>query len=426
MIINERDRAEKELLSAIFYAYDAVMATATHKVESTDFAVSVNRIIWNAMKVAWDNTGVLTEGIIIDTVRDSDAVADFTDVLTVHIQAITPEHTWDVLLKRLRERSKADELKVFAADISKKEKVSSTEIKRFNRMIEDANRPENLKTTKTVANEFFEMACDKFSGKMTGVPTGFDKLDTLIGGFSPQNLYILAARPKCGKTAMKQQFVRSLIKTNHAPLMVCCEMAAKMEAMRMVAADTGINATRIQTGNFSEAELGIISDSTYRMFGNPSFSILDLVGASYIEICAAVNERFREQHYDVVFIDQLQAMRFKGQSLVREIGLATKTFRNLGNKLNCAVVLLCQLSRASDRNEGGMPQLSNLRDSGDIEQDADVVMFIHHDREQDDTEEDKDCSLIVAASRYGAPGRVSMVFNGPTTTFSETQKPWRD
>jgi replicative DNA helicase len=172
----------------------------------------------------------------------------------------------------------------------------------------------------------------------------------------------------------------------------------------------------VLNGDISETELEAVLNAAYKLVGHGNLEMLDLLRATPDQLCAAISAEFEARHYPVIFVDQLQALRFAGRNIVQEIGDATKGLRALARKHNAAVVLLCQLNRETARNAGGVPALSNLRDSGDIEQDADVVIFIHHEGDPGRSK----AWLNVAANRYGSTGPIAVRFDGPTTSFSET------
>ena len=417
MIISNRDLAEKELLYALLYENAFKVACGT--VQSTDFVIQANRTIYEVMTRLWGDCGVLSISSLIDELALLGHGVDYSEIITTYIQHTESTDIWKELLKRLRARSKKDELKAIAKDITNRLEVGEEELSRFQSMLTESNKPKNIKSPKENIGELMEIVCDKFAGKANGTSTGFEALDYLIGGFVPQNLYIIAARPKCGKTAIKQQMARNIARAGGQSLLMCCEMSAKMEMLRMASADCRIPTVKIQRGKISEKELKDFSDSLINIFFNNGIDAIGMSGVSTTELCAGINHMFRDKHYDVVFVDQLQALRFDGRYLVQEMGKATKSLRTIANKHNTAVVLLCQLNRATDKNEGGIPQLSNLRDSGDIEQDADVVMFIHREKDKSKESVTRECQLIVAASRYGMPGYIDMTFHGPTMTFAE-------
>ncbi|MDP2871295.1 MAG: replicative DNA helicase [Bacillota bacterium] len=261
----------------------------------------------------------------------------------------------------------------------------------------------------------------KSSERVTGIPTGFDRLNRLTAGFQPSDLIILAARPSVGKTTLALNFVRTAaVSHGKAVLYFSLEQAALQLSLRLLASESGVDSNLLRIGRLARDDWRELARASGRL-GSARVFIDDTPNLSAMEVRTRARRLKSEADIDLVVIDYLQLMHTGGrtESRQQEISEISRLLKALGRELNVPIIALSQLRRAVEQREGERPQLSDLRESGAIEQDADVVMFIYQDpkdREQSTHSEAK-IELIVAKQRNGPTGAVHLFFRRDTGRF---------
>lgn len=252
-------------------------------------------------------------------------------------------------------------------------------------------------------------------GAIIGLPTGFDDLDDLTGGLQEGELIIVAARPSMGKTSLAVDWMRKQAELGIPTLMFSMEMASRQIGMRVLAAEASVNLHRLRQGKLSDADWNRISNSINRINQFPIF-IDDKSGIGIAEVITKATKYIKEKKIRAIYIDYLQLFAEKAKSRNAELGSITRALKVFSRDNGIRTVLLSQLSRAVETRGGDkIPQLSDLRDSGAIEQDADVVMFIHRKKQYKHGEAAEACDriadIIVRKQRNGPTGTVRLVFN---------------
>jgi replicative DNA helicase len=215
--------------------------------------------------------------------------------------------------------------------------------------------------------------------RVTGVPTGFPDLDDITSGFQPADLVILAGRPSQGKTALAVNITRLLAVVHKIPVgLFSLEMSAEQLALRFLAAEGFLDSHRLRSGNLADSDFGRISDAMGRLGQAPVY-IDDSPSLSALEIRTRARRMKRDHDVGILIIDYLQLMRgnWRTENRQQEIAEISRGLKALARELEIPVIALSQLSRAVELRPDRRPQLSDLRESGAIEQDADVVSFIH-------------------------------------------------
>jgi len=254
------------------------------------------------------------------------------------------------------------------------------------------------------------------------VPTGFKELDNLLSGFQNSDLIILAARPSVGKTALALEIARKAA-VNHGTTVAIfsLEMAAQQLVDRMLSAQSEVDAWKLRTGKgFHEDDFTKIRDSLDVLSRAPIF-IDDQAGTNIIRMRSVARRLKSEHKLGLIIVDYLQLMAptqsRNSDNMVQQITEISRSLKHLARELDVPVIALSQLSRAVEQR-GGKPRLSDLRDSGSIEQDADVVMFIHReDKYKDESERTNIAEVLVEKHRNGPVGRVQLYFNDKTSSF---------
>ncbi len=256
-----------------------------------------------------------------------------------------------------------------------------------------------------------------------GVPTGFADLDRLLGGLQPSDLIIIAARPSMGKTSLAVSIaMNAALKHNAVVAIFTLEMAAEQLVQRMISGQTGIDSQRLRLGRIEDIEWekfthasGVLSEAAIFIDDTPS--------PSPMEIRTKARRLAAEYDLDLIIVDYLQLMQAgdrRVENRVQEISYISRSLKSLARELKVPVVALSQLSRAVEARQDKIPQLADLRESGSIEQDADVVMFIYRDEMYNpDTERAHIADIIVAKHRNGPTARVSLRFEPSLTQFQD-------
>jgi replicative DNA helicase len=273
-------------------------------------------------------------------------------------------------------------------------------------------------------------------GGVTGVASGFVDLDNQLTGFHGGELIILAARPGIGKTSLAMNFaLHAAGPENLAVAVFSLEMPAVQLITRLLATHAKVDMKKLRGGRLSPADEERISESANELF-KTKFYVDDSGGLSSFDLRAKCRRlKQKEGKLGLIVIDYLQLMHQKGkvESRQLEISEISRALKQLSKELDCPIIALSQLNRKVEERKGGEPMLSDLRESGAIEQDADVVMFIHREEEGGEdgapAPENRStiipCRLIVAKQRNGPIGSVDLVFLSEFTRFESRVKDWQ-
>ncbi|MHB1087042.1 MAG: replicative DNA helicase [Minisyncoccota bacterium] len=269
----------------------------------------------------------------------------------------------------------------------------------------------------------------KHQGSMRGVPTGFPQLDNMLAGLQKSDLVILAARPSMGKTSLALDIARQTAIKHKTPVGIfSLEMSSQQLVDRMLAAQAGVNSWRLRTGKISrDDEYDRLQDGIALLSEAPIY-IDDKPGMTVLSMRSVARRLKMERDLGLVIIDYLQLItpsNFKSNdSLVQQVTEISRALKAMARELDVPVLALSQLSRAVEQR-GGKPRLSDLRDSGSIEQDADVVMFIHRDDmmgNRSDNEKTGIAEILIEKHRNGPVGKVDLKFDEEKTTFMSIDK----
>ncbi len=263
-------------------------------------------------------------------------------------------------------------------------------------------------------------------GDLIGVPSGYTDLDKLTGGFQPSDLIILAARPSVGKTSLALGFAYNVAMKYERPVGVfSLEMSREQLVQRMLAMETGVDSHRLRTGYIDENEWDRVSRAFGRLAAAPLY-IDDSAGLTIHELKAKARRLHSEYGLELLIIDYLQLMTgSRTENRVQEVSEISRNLKGLARELNIPVIALSQLSRAVENRTNHTPQLSDLRESGSLEQDADIVMFIYREELYNPETEKKNIAEIhVAKHRNGPVDTVPLFFHHKTTRFADCE-PYR-
>lgn len=268
-------------------------------------------------------------------------------------------------------------------------------------------------------NDYKTRAERNEQGEPIGIHTGLKKLDNVLHGFQKGAVYILAARPGMGKSAFMLNIARRTAERGNSVLIFSLEMTKSSLFNRMVIADSGINSEDYKAGRLTPEEFISMGESLDRLSQLP-ISINDTASISIQQIKSQAKKLKRKGKCDIILIDYLQLIdvkRMRGKSTNDEVAAASREVKILAKDLNVPVVLLSQLNRSVESRADRRPILSDLRDSGAIEQDADAVLFIHRDWYYSDTADRNSGFIRVAKNREGRTGDISFWVDDCITNF---------
>lgn len=266
----------------------------------------------------------------------------------------------------------------------------------------------------------------KNKGRVTGIATGFIELDYMLTGFHPAELILVAARPAMGKTAFVLNIAQhAAFKENRCIAMFSLEMSREQLVTRLMASESMVDSQQIRTGDLRDSDWEKLLEGA-ALIGNSKLIIDD--SATTLSEIRSKCRRYKQIHdIDMVIIDYLQLMSGsqgrRNESRQQEISEISRALKVLSRELNIPVVALSQLSRAVEARQDHRPMLSDLRESGAIEQDADVVMFLYRDEYYNpETEKKNLAEVIVAKQRNGATGSIELVWLGQYTKFANKER----
>ena len=258
-------------------------------------------------------------------------------------------------------------------------------------------------------------------GGMRGVPTGFPGLDNKLSGLQKSDLIILAARPSVGKTSLALDIARNAALKHDVPVGIfSLEMSSQQLVDRMLASESKVDAWKLRTGKLTaDEDFGRIRDSLESLSKAPIF-IDDQPGNNILKMRSVARRLKSEKGLGLIVVDYLQLMSptqsKNNDNLVQQVTEISRALKGLARELDVPVLALSQLSRAVE-SRGGKPRLSDLRDSGSIEQDADVVMFIHREKDEDNGGKQNVTEILIEKHRNGPTGRVELYFDADKSSF---------
>jgi replicative DNA helicase len=311
----------------------------------------------------------------------------------------------------------SDEIKATSFDKSRDTRLilEEAEKKIFN--LTERNEKVQVHEAKTMIGESLNLIEDRYNRKeaFTGIPCGIGRLDTMTSGFQNEELIILGARPSIGKTAMALSMMQHIAVEKKIPCgFFSLEMSYQMIGQRLLSMESRIHGNKLRTGMLSMSDFQKLQDAAGRIFNAP-FYIVDQPNMMLLDLRALARRLVVERGVKIIFIDYIGLIQTENRNapVYEAQSEVSKSLKALARELGIPIVALCQVARDAEGNE---PNLAQLRGSGSIEQDADVVMFLHRERLKGD-EPAQDAKLIVAKQRNGATGDVKLMYIPPLTKF---------
>lgn len=429
--------AEAALLGSIMLKKDA-MYDASDYISSDSFYVEKHRTIFRAMLDlvnASSPIDLLSVANRLKEVNELDRVggnAYLAEIVGSVPSAANIKYYAEIVQKKAMMRGLIDA----AADITE---LGYDEAQNIENLLDQADKRMGEVTSSPTMRKFIPMkdmlgeAWERFEklsgadGEMRGVPTGFANLDSMLAGFQPSDLIILAARPSVGKTSLALDIARQTATKFGTPVGIfSLEMSSQQLVDRMLAAEARVNAWKLRTGKIdTDEEFQRIRDAMETLSKAPIY--IDDQPATNAVVMRSVARRLKREHgIGLLIVDYLQLMSptsaRPNDSMVQMVTEISRSLKTLARELDVPVLALSQLSRAVEQR-GGKPRLSDLRDSGSIEQDADVVMFIHReDKKNPEEERTGIAEILIEKHRNGPVGSVELYFDERRTTFLPIEK----
>ena len=290
--------------------------------------------------------------------------------------------------------------------------------------IADSNRTgrKDIVSLKDAMKEAFEILQQRYEsqGSVTGLPTGFHDFDEMTAGLQPSDLIVLAARPAMGKTTLALNIAEyAALKSKKAVVVFSMEMSASQLAFRLISSIGRINAGRLKTGQLEDEDWSRVT-MAMKMLSESKIFIDDEPALSPAKLLSKARRLKREHDLGLVVVDYLQLMQVPGNSENRatEISEISRSLKAMAKELSLPVIALSQLNRGLESRTDKRPVMSDLRESGAIEQDADIILFIYRDEYYNKDSNDKGLAeVIISKHRNGATGMVKLKFFGEYTRF---------
>jgi replicative DNA helicase len=412
--------AEQSVLGSLLIDRDAIIKVASY-LKPEDFYINANGVIYKAVLDLYNKreptdfvtlSDELERREVLDEIGGVSYLSSLLNTVptAVHIEyygRIVERHA---TLRRLIDAGTEIVGIGFQDKVDTEDALDAAERALFE--VSQKRQTKDFQSIADVLDRYFDQIdyLQQNRGDVVGVPTGYTDLDQLTGGLQRSDLIILAARPSMGKTAFA------------LGLAYGAEMSADQLVQRLLATETGVDSHRLRLGMIDDSEWDRIS----RAFGRLSEAkiyIDDAANASIMDVRSKARRLQAERGLDLLIVDYLQLMSGRrSENRVQEISEISRGLKGLARELNVPVIALSQLSRAVETRSDHRPMLSDLRESGSIEQDADIVMFIYRDEKYDENSDKKGIAeIIIAKHRNGPVGSINLRFFDRTARFADLE-----
>ena len=428
--------AEMSLLGAILID-EEVLADISDKLNAQDFYDKRHTLIFEAMMRLYERhrpvdlltlSDQLTKKAELEIIGGSAYLTELTNYVPTAAHATT--YAEMISQKAIRRRLIKASSDIAALGYDEEREISelleNAESQLFG--VSDSSTKQDLVSLEQILTESFDRMEElhRGGGKLRGIPTGWRDLDTMTAGLQQSDLIILAARPAMGKTTLVTNLAYNVAtKAKKSVLFFSLEMSKEQLVDRMLADASGVDAWNIRTGNLSDDDFEKLSHAMGEMAEAPIF-IDDTPGVTVLEMRTKARREAHNNPLGLIIIDYLQLMQGSGRgdgNRVQEVSEISRGLKLIARELNVPVVALSQLSRSVETRTPQIPQLSDLRESGSIEQDADIVAFIYREAYYNpDTDRQNVTDLIIAKHRNGPTGKVELYFHPERLRFMSLDK----
>ena len=424
--------AEQSVVGAMLMDKDAIL-TASELISGQDFYQSAYGVIFDSMVELFNEGRPVDLVTLQDRLKEKDVPPEISSLEFVRdlVTAVPTSANVKYYAEIVRDKAILRRLIRINEDIANTcylenqplDEILEKTQKEVFELVEHGNSEEYVPIRQVVLNalDVIERA-SKTKGNVTGIPTGFIDLDYKLSGLQRSDLVLIAARPSMGKTAFVLNIAQHVaFRQNLAVAIFSLEMSKEQLVNRLFSLESHVDAQILRTGNLSDTDWEKLIEGAGTI-GNSRMIIDDTSGISISEMRSKCRKYKLEQGLDLIIIDYLQLMSGSGgrknESRQQEISEISRSLKGLARELNVPVVALSQLSRAVEQRTDKRPMLSDLRESGAIEQDADVCMFIYRDDYYNPDTEDKNIAeIIIAKQRNGPIGTVRLAWMPQYTRF---------
>ncbi|MEK5234066.1 replicative DNA helicase [Lysinibacillus sp. FSL K6-0232] len=423
--------AEQSVIGAIFLEPQALI-TASEILLADDFYINAHKMIFETMLRLSDQgkaIDVVTVTEELSAKKELEDVGGLSYLLelanAVPTAANVAHYAKIVEEKALLRRLIRVATKIVEDGYTREDEVEALLGEAEKKMMEVANRKNagDFKHVKDVLVETFDNIeqLQSQKGEVTGIPTGFRDLDNITAGFQRNDLIIVAARPSVGKTAFALNVAQSVaVQARENVAIFSLEMGAEQLVMRMLCAEGNIDAQVLRTGALTTEDWGKLTMAMGSL-SNSGIFIDDTPGVRINEIRAKCRRLAQEHGLGMILIDYLQLIQGSGkpgENRQQEVSEISRSLKGLARELKVPVIALSQLSRGVEQRQDKRPMMSDLRESGSIEQDADIVAFLYRDDYYDKESENKNMiEIIIAKQRNGPTGTVTLAFKKEFNKF---------
>jgi replicative DNA helicase len=412
--------AEQAVLGALLLNWTA-MAEVVSILRPDRFYSLQNQVIYEAMvklyskSVTGDTISLINELTVENKIEQAGGAAYIASLTDTVPSAANIDYYAEMVLDRAARRdliSISSEFKAASFNLQKKSDTLLDEAEQKIFALAEKNETTSIYSAQDIMVKEIELIEARYKSKnqFTGVPTGFAKLDTHTSGFQNSELIIIGARPSIGKTALALSMIQNIACEKRIPTgFFSLEMPYESIGMRLLAQEARVPMHKIRNGMLKVDDVKKIQDAAGRWFEAPLYTV-DTPNMKLLDIRAVARRLVKNQKVQIIFIDYIGLISLDDNKKEQweQISEISKSLKSLARELNIPIVALCQVSRDAEGNE---PNLAQLRGSGSIEQDADVVMFLHRDRIKDgDSIAAQDAKIILAKQRNGATGDIDIIF----------------
>ncbi len=426
--------AEQSVLGSILIEQSAI-AKISDILQPEDFYREAHRMVYRAAMILFERGEAIDFITVIDTLRREESLerAGGISYITSLANGVPTAANIVFHAKIVQEKSLLRRLIHAATDIAA---LGYAETEEVERVLDQAEQKILEVATRKIGQEYAPIKeiifstldkideMHKAKGGITGLSTGFTNLDKLTGGFQRSDLILIAARPSMGKTAFVLNVAQHMATRDKKSVAIfSLEMPREQLAMRMMCAEGLIDSQRFRTGAMSSEEWKNLVDAADRLSASPMF-IDDTAGVNAVELRNKARRISKEHGLDCIIIDYLQLMDGGAHSRIdnrqQQISDISRSLKALARELQVPVIALSQLSRGPESRTSRKPMLSDLRESGSLEQDADMVAFLYReDYYNPETEKKNLTELIIAKNRNGPTETVELYFHKNFTRFTD-------
>jgi replicative DNA helicase len=439
------EELERAALGSMLFDAEAVDAAVQCHLQAGDFYIRAHQRIFEAI-LSLDGKGLRPDiQTVIQELKQSGKISEAGDpsyissLTTVIPSSANIEYYVQSILDHSLRRALlrvASEIGVSAYDETRNSPEILEEVEQSIFELRDNRQAFSYSKIDEVLTRTIDKIDEAYRTKqaLTGIPTGFDRLNEMTSGFQPSDFVIIGARPSIGKTALALNMAAHIAFKHRKPTaFFSLEMSDIALAQRLISSEARVDGKNLRSGYLSADDFRNILSVTGRINEAP-FYIVDMPNMKLLDLRSQARKLRAQEKVEIIFVDYLGLIGHENNSLPRheQISEISRSLKSLARELKIPVVVLCQLNREMERTgQGQPPTLANLRDSGSIEQDADLVLFLHKrplKAKKDGEEEDKSAfegyptELIIAKQRNGPVGVIELVLQSKYALFAPLEK----